>query len=82
MRMAYSVTHFSKLREERDEGGMGWRIEGRKLHEASVHGQERRNCHGVDSGGIGGGGMRIDTAEAVDVSYPGFFQEMAGLGGW
>jgi 3-phosphoshikimate 1-carboxyvinyltransferase len=26
------------------------------------------------------GGTKIDTAEAVDVSYPGFFQEMGKLG--
>jgi 3-phosphoshikimate 1-carboxyvinyltransferase len=30
--------------------------------------------------GLVAGGTRIDTAESVDVSYPGFFQQMAGLG--
>lgn len=30
--------------------------------------------------GLVAGGTRIDTAEAVDVSYLGFFREMAGLG--
>lgn len=31
--------------------------------------------------GLVAGGTRIDAAEAVDVSYPGFFQEIAGMGG-
>jgi 3-phosphoshikimate 1-carboxyvinyltransferase len=30
--------------------------------------------------GLVAGGTQIDTAEAVDVSYPGFFGHMAGLG--
>lgn len=30
--------------------------------------------------GLVAGGTRIDTTEAVDVSYPGFFGQMAGLG--
>ena len=30
--------------------------------------------------GLVAGGTRIDTAEAVDMSYPGFFREMEGLG--
>ena len=34
--------------------------------------------HGANGGGICGRWERIDTAEAVDVSYPGFFREMAG----
>ena len=53
---------------------------GRKAAQGRVHGQERRNCHGANGGGICGGGTQIDTAEAADVYYPGFFQQMAGLG--
>jgi hypothetical protein len=49
-----------------------------KLHRARGHGQERRNSHGADGGGLLAGGTRIDRAEAVDVSYPGFFGLMAG----
>jgi 3-phosphoshikimate 1-carboxyvinyltransferase len=30
--------------------------------------------------GFVAGGTEIDTAEAVDVSYPGFFEQMKGLG--
>ena len=30
--------------------------------------------------GFVAGGTQIDTTEAVEVSYPGFFQQMAGLG--
>jgi 3-phosphoshikimate 1-carboxyvinyltransferase len=30
--------------------------------------------------GMAAGKTRIDTAECVDVSYPGFFQEMASMG--
>jgi len=30
--------------------------------------------------GLVAGGTQIDTAESVDVSYPGFFREMGKLG--
>jgi hypothetical protein len=35
-------------------GQAGLSIVGRKLHEDSVHGQERRNSHGADGGGLCG----------------------------
>jgi len=62
-------------------GQAGLSIVGRKLHEDSVHGQERPDCDGaLTVAGFFAGGTKIDTAEAVDVSYPGFFGQMAGLG--
>ena len=30
--------------------------------------------------GLVAGGTEIDTVESVDVSYPGFFEQMAGIG--
>ncbi len=61
--MAYSVTHFSKRRGERDDRGTGGRIEGVKLHGASVHGQERRNVMALTVAGFVAGGTQIDTTE-------------------
>jgi hypothetical protein len=43
-----------------------------------VPGQERRISAALTVAGFVAGGTRIDTAEAVDVSDPGFFQQMAG----
>jgi 5-enolpyruvylshikimate-3-phosphate synthase len=78
--MAYSVTHFSKQLEEKYEGGTGGRIEGGKLHGADGHGQERGIEIARTVAGFVADGTKIDRAEAVGVSYPGFFQQMEGLG--
>jgi 3-phosphoshikimate 1-carboxyvinyltransferase len=46
-----------------------------------VHGwHDHRIVMALTVAGLVAGGTRIDTAEAVDVSYPGFFREMAKLG--
>jgi hypothetical protein len=75
--MACSATPSSKQLEERDEWDRAGESRAESCTGASVHGQEHR----IDGGGIcGGGGTWIDTAEAVDVYYPGFFQRTAGLG--
>jgi 3-phosphoshikimate 1-carboxyvinyltransferase len=52
-----------------------------KLHGAFVHGyHDHRIVMALTVAGFVAGGTRIDTAESVDVSYPGFFQAMKSLG--
>jgi 3-phosphoshikimate 1-carboxyvinyltransferase len=52
-----------------------------KLHGAAVHGyHDHRIVMALTVAGFVAGGTRIDTAESVDVSYPGFFQAMKSLG--
>jgi 3-phosphoshikimate 1-carboxyvinyltransferase len=52
-----------------------------KLHSAAVHGyHDHRIVMALTVAGFLAGGTRIDTAESVDVSYPGFFQAMKSLG--
>jgi 3-phosphoshikimate 1-carboxyvinyltransferase len=52
-----------------------------KLHGAAVHGyHDHRIVMALAVAGFVAGGTRIDTAESVDVSYPGFFQAMKSLG--
>jgi 3-phosphoshikimate 1-carboxyvinyltransferase len=54
---------------------------GGKLHGAAVHGyHDHRIVMALTVAGFVAGGTRIDTAESVDVSYPGFFQAMKSLG--
>jgi 3-phosphoshikimate 1-carboxyvinyltransferase len=59
----------------------GLEIVGGKLHGASVHGyDDHRIVMALTVAGFVAGGTQIDTAESVDVSYPGFFEQMAGAG--
>jgi 3-phosphoshikimate 1-carboxyvinyltransferase len=59
----------------------GLEITGGKLHGASLHGyHDHRIVMALTVAGFVAGGTKIDTAEAVDVSYPGFFQDMGKLG--
>jgi len=59
----------------------GLEIVGGKLHGASVHGyHDHRIVMALTVAGFVAGGTQIDTAESVDVSYPGFFEQMAGAG--
>jgi 3-phosphoshikimate 1-carboxyvinyltransferase len=59
----------------------GLEIVGGKLHGASVHGyHDHRIVMALTVAGFVAGGTEIDTAESVDVSYPGFFEQMAGAG--
>jgi len=59
----------------------GLEIVGGKLHGASVHGyHDHRIVMALTVAGFVAGGTRIDAAESVDVSYPGFFEQMAGIG--
>ena len=65
------------IREKPD----GLEIVGGKLHGASVHGyHDHRIVMALTVAGFVAGGTQIDTAESVDVSYPGFFEQMAGAG--
>jgi len=67
----------AKIKERRD----GLVIQGGKLHGASVHGyHDHRIVMALTVAGFVAGETKIDTAEAVDVSYPGFFREMERLG--
>jgi 3-phosphoshikimate 1-carboxyvinyltransferase len=76
--MAVELTKMGADIRERPDG---LEITGGKLHGASVHGwHDHRIVMALTVAGFVAGGTRIDTAEAVDVSYPGFFQQMAGLG--
>ena len=84
--MACSLSIWSKAVAE-DPGRMaaagsgrtGRAITGGKLHGASVHGQERRIVMALTVAGFVAGEMKIDTAEAMDVYYPGF---SSGWQGW
>ncbi len=76
--MAVELTKMGAKVKERPDG---LEITGGKLHGASVHGyHDHRIVMALTVAGLVAGETRIDTAEAVDVSYPGFFREMERLG--
>ena len=59
----------------------GLEITGGVLHGAKVHGHhDHRIVMALAVAGLVAGDTEIDTAESVDVSYPGFFAQMKGLG--
>lgn len=67
----------AEIRERPD----GLEIDGGKLHGADLHGyHDHRIVMALTLAGIVAGDTRIDTAESVDVSYPGFFEDMRRLG--
>lgn len=67
----------SDIREKPD----GLEILGGKLHGARVNGyHDHRIVMALAVAGLAVGKTEIDTAETVDVSFPGFFQEMTRLG--
>lgn len=76
--MAVELTKMGAKIKERPDG---LEIQGGKLHGASVHGyHDHRIVMALTVAGFVAGDTKIDTAEAVDVSYPGFFTEMERLG--
>lgn len=80
-RLHAMTVELSKMGADIKERPDGLVIEGRKLHGADVHGHDdHRIVMALAVAGLVAGKTRIDTAESVDVSYPGFFQEMIRLG--
>lgn len=80
-RLKAMAAELSKMGADIKERPDGLEITGGKLHGAAVHGyDDHRIVMALTLAGLVAGGTRIDTAETVDVSYPGFFQEMARLG--
>jgi 3-phosphoshikimate 1-carboxyvinyltransferase len=80
-RLHAMAVELSKMGADIRERPDGLEITGGKLHGASVHGyHDHRIVMALTVAGFVAGGTRIDTAEAVDVSYPGFFDQMKGLG--
>jgi 3-phosphoshikimate 1-carboxyvinyltransferase len=80
-RLHAMAVELSKMGANIQERPDGLEIVGGELHGASVHGyHDHRIVMALMVAGLVAGGTRIDTAESVDVSYPGFFQQMAGLG--
>jgi 3-phosphoshikimate 1-carboxyvinyltransferase len=80
-RLHAMAVELSKMGADIQERPDGLEIEGGKLHGAKVHGyHDHRIVMALAVAGLVAGDTEIDTAESVDVSYPGFFTEMKGLG--
>jgi 3-phosphoshikimate 1-carboxyvinyltransferase len=80
-RLHAMATELSKMGADICERPDGLEITGGRLHGAHVHGyDDHRLVMALTVAGLVAGGTRIDTAECVDVSYPGFFKAMNGLG--
>ena len=76
--MAVELSRMGADIKERPDGLV---IEGGNLHGAKVHGHhDHRIVMALAVAGMVVGDTEIDTAESVDVSYPGFFAQMKGLG--
>ena len=75
------AVELSKMGADIRERPDGLEIMGGILHGAKVHGwHDHRIVMALTVAGFVARGTKIDTAEAVDVSYPGFFEQMEGLG--
>jgi len=80
-RLHAMAVELSKMGADIRERPDGLEITGGPLRGAEVHGyHDHRIVMALTVAGLVAGGTKIDTAEAVDVSYPGFFQEMGKLG--
>lgn len=80
-RLHAMATELSKMGANIKERPDGLEIVGGELHGADVKGyDDHRIVMALAIAGMATGKTRIDTAECVDVSYPGFFQEMASIG--
>jgi len=76
--MAVEISRMGADIKERPDG---LEITGGKLHGTKVHGHhDHRIVMALAVAGLVAGDTEIDTAESVDVSYPGFFAQMKGLG--
>jgi 3-phosphoshikimate 1-carboxyvinyltransferase len=75
------AVELSKMGADIRERPDGLEIMGGKLHGAKVQGyHDHRIVMALVVAGLVAGDTEIDTAESVDVSYPGFFQQIMGLG--
>jgi 3-phosphoshikimate 1-carboxyvinyltransferase len=80
-RLHAMAVELSKMGADIRERQDGLEITGGELHGARVHGyHDHRIVMALAVAGMVADDTEIDTAESVDVSYPGFFQEMKGLG--
>jgi 3-phosphoshikimate 1-carboxyvinyltransferase len=80
-RLQAMVTELSKMGARIKERPDGLEIVGGRLHGAEVKGyHDHRIVMALAVAGLVAGNTRIDSAESVDVSYPGFFSAMKGLG--
>jgi 3-phosphoshikimate 1-carboxyvinyltransferase len=80
-RLHAMATELSKMSADIKEKPDGLEIIGGKLHGANVNGyDDHRIVMALTIAGMATGNTRIDTAESVDVSYPGFFQQMVSMG--
>ncbi len=76
--MAKELSKMGAKIKERPDGLV---IEGGKLQGAKVSGHhDHRIVMALTVAGLIAGDTRIDTAESVSISYPGFFKEMARIG--
>jgi 3-phosphoshikimate 1-carboxyvinyltransferase len=80
-RLHAMAAELSKMGADIKERPDGLEIIGGKLHGAEVNGyDDHRIVMALTVAGMAAGNTRIDTAESVDVSYPGFFQQMKSMG--
>lgn len=80
-RLHAMAIELSKMGADIKEKPDGLKIIGGKLHGADVKGyDDHRIVMALAIAGMAVGNTRIDTAESVDVSYPGFFQQMESMG--
>jgi 3-phosphoshikimate 1-carboxyvinyltransferase len=80
-RLHAMAVELSKMGADIKERPDGLEIVGGELHGARVHGyHDHRIVMALAVAALVAGGTQIDTAESVDVSYPGFFQAMEWLG--
>lgn len=80
-RLHAMAVELSKMGADIKERADGLEIVGGSLHGARVHGyHDHRIVMALAVAGMVAGDTEIDTAESVDVSYPGFFQQMKSLG--
>jgi len=80
-RLHAMAVELSRMGADIKERPDGLEITGGVLHGAKVHGHhDHRIVMALAVAGLVAGDTEIDTAESVDVSYPGFFSQMKSLG--